>query len=120
MQPVIIELPNHTRGDRWWGMHIGPILFGTDPPPRPLVSCRLYFRRPNGRIGYKFKSDPSTGDGTINVINAVTWELDIPEQSLPLDLGLWEWDFEVTDLVNQPPLTIYSGTIIITREQTYD
>jgi hypothetical protein len=48
MQPVDIQLPDHTAGDTWEGLTIGPVLFNDAQPAQALSSCRLYFRRQSG------------------------------------------------------------------------
>lgn len=118
MRPVRITLPNHTKGDTWEGLIIGPVLFNDAQPPFELDSCRLYFRK-EGVIGFKYKNVPDVDDGTITIDDSVIWELTVVGQVLPLDVGVWDWDFETTD-ADGVIRTIYKGTLSIVEEQTYD
>jgi hypothetical protein len=119
MQPVDIQLPDHTAGDTWEGLTIGPVLINGAQPSEALASCRLYFRKPNGTIGYKLKSAPGTGEGQITISNIDTWLIIVPEQVLPLAVGPWNWDFETTDAAGVIR-TLYKGVLNITKHQSYD
>jgi len=127
MQPTVISTISHTRGDTWEGMDIGPVFFSytSDPstlvqPPDPLSSCRLYFRAANDNsIGFKFKTSPGTGEGTITIDNATTWEITVEEEDLSLSVGNWKWDLETTDS-SGVIRTIYKGVLSITSDATYD
>jgi len=119
MSPVEIALPSHTSGDTWEGLTIGPVLFNGVQPASALVSCRIYFRRATGALGYKLKSVPGTGEGAITIANQTTWLVTVPEQALPLDVGSWLWDFETTDAAGVIR-TLYHGTITITKQQAHD
>ena len=118
MQPAIIPPLYHTRNDTWEGLEIGPVLFDTGPPPFELVSCRLYFKN-KAKVLYKLKSDPGVGEGTINIVDPITWEIVVPKQDLPLMAGGWAWDFETTDSEGTI-LTIYQGTMIVEEDITHD
>ena len=120
MIPVIINLSDYTAGDTWYGLKIGPILFNDLQPVASLSSCRLYFRlRNNGRIGYKFSSSPSLGEGTIDITDPVTWEVTINQQILPLYANIWSWDFETTDS-NGVVRTLYTGKLNVNQDVTHD
>lgn len=119
MQPVEVNLPDHTNGDHWEGLTIGPVLFNNAQPGEALASCRLYFRKQNGTIGYKLKSSPGTGEGQITIANPTTWLVTVPGQVLPLAVGPWSWDFETTD-AGGVIRTLYKGVLNITRDQSYD
>ena len=120
MEPVKVDLPPHTRGDTWEGLTIGPVLFDGQPPPAPLKSCRLYFRKETGNaLGYGFKSQVADGFGLISIIDAAAWHVQIAAQPLPLAIGTWCWDFEVTD-TDDKVWTLYSGKLSILRDQSHD
>lgn len=120
MLPVRVPLNDHTHGDTWEGIaSIGPVLINGSQPDYALSSCRMYFRTTLGVLGYKFKSSPGDGEGSITISDADTWEITVAAQALPLDIGMWEWDFETTDS-DGTILTLYSGTLEIVEEQSYD
>ncbi|MHB1350126.1 MAG: hypothetical protein ACYCYR_09660 [Desulfobulbaceae bacterium] len=120
MQPVDIQLPDHTAGDTWEGLTIGPVLFNDAQPAQALSSCRLYFRRQSGGgLGHKLSSTPAAGDGLITITDQATWLITVPAQALPLAVGQWSWDFETTDAAGVIR-TLYKGTLTITRDQSYD
>ena len=120
MHPVAVSLPAHSRGDTWEGLTIGPVLFNDAQPSSALGSCRLYFRRETGgTIGYKLKSDPGDGEGSITITNTATWSITVPAQALSLAAGPWLWDFETTDAAGVVR-TLYNGTLTITSDQSYD
>ena len=120
MIPVKIDLPAHTRGDTWEGLTIGPVLFAGQAPPATLKSCRLYFRKAVGNtLGYGFKSVAAIGFGLITVLDAAVWHVQIAAQPLPLEIGIWVWDFEVTDN-DDKVWTLYSGILPVSLDQSHD
>lgn len=124
MQPGADQvLPAHTRGDEWEGIdQIGPVTFDLLPPAAPVTSCRLYFRNAKGGLAYKLKSNPDQGEvaGAIDVLDADLWIFQVPKQALPLPVGTFKWDFEVTADGYWEPLTLVKGTITITEDQSHD
>lgn len=119
MQPVEVQLPDHTAGDTWERIHIGPILFNNAQPPESLQSCRWYFRDRKKVIGYKFKSSPGAGEGTITINDAATWDVTIPPTLMPLEKGDWHWDFETTDAAGVVR-TLYHGVLKLTCDVSHD
>lgn len=119
--PVVFDLPMETRGDHWCGVTFGPLEFPDTPPWAPLASCRLYFRKQVGHtLGYRLRSGAVTeGIGRIVILDAVNWEVEIPEQVLPLAAGKWIWDFKTIDgdgIVR----TLYKGMIDLDKGVSYD
>lgn len=135
MEPAIVTLDDHTHGDTWnapvaigddGGLTIGPVVFIDDSlvssdPPAAMASCRLYFRDPkrSGKVAYGFKSVVTVGFGTITIVDPVLWEVWIPPQLLPLAVGDWEWDFEVTDAAGSVR-TLYEGVLTVIADVSYD
>ena len=74
MQPVPINLSSHTKNDTWEGVTIGPVLFNGVQPASALSSCRMYFRDTSGTIGYKLKSSPGVGEGTITITDEESYD----------------------------------------------
>lgn len=120
MPPVKIDpLPVHTRGDHWDGMIVGPVLINDETPYFNIASCRMQFRDGEGNLGYELNSVPTAGKGTIDLTDPITWLVTLPLQALPLDVGKWYWDFEVTD-TDGSVLTLYTGTMKVIGDITYD
>lgn len=96
MNPAVVNLPTHKRGDVWSGMTIGPM---SPQPAYPLVSCRLQFRNPKSKnsVGYEFSSAPTGNMGSIGIVSAAAFHVQFPEQTLPLKAGDWVGDWETTD-----------------------
>jgi hypothetical protein len=118
MIPAVISLSDHTRGDAWDGLHIGPMLEGASPPDTPVVSCRMHFRDKKGVLGYAFSNSPTASEGTITIVSAANYEFDVPRQLLKLEVGEWYWDFETTPASGLPS-TWLKGKIKILQDQTY-
>jgi len=125
--PVTIKLKDHYRGDHWRGiLKIGPIQINSGTPevpvlipmPNPFDSGRIQFRSASGDLGYELSTTPVTGKGTITVVDAATWEFEVPVQPLPLDAGVWSWDFETTD-ANGVVLTPYEGTLKVNQDKSH-
>ena len=118
--PAKITLDPHTRGDKWLGgLHFGPVEINGEPPENPLVSARLQFRdQRTDALGYELSTTPAVGNGIIVIEDAATWELDAPEQDLPLAVGVWAWDIEITDSAGRV-LTPYGGVIKIIKDITH-
>lgn len=119
--PAIIQLPPHTRSDKWLaGIHFGPVLIDEAPPEYAISSARLQFRDPRtDTLGYELNTAPAVGQGTIIIEDAATWELDIPKQDLPLAAGFWAWDLEITNTAGEP-ITPYGGTIKVAKDISHD
>ena len=127
--PVTIPLKDHYHGDHWIGiLKIGPIQINTGtkevpvliPMPSPFVSGRIQFRSLRGTLGYELSTEEDSGEdkGTIIVIDADTWEFEVPVQPLPLEVGLWEWDFETID-ADGVVLTPYEGMLQVNQDKSY-
>lgn len=114
MRPVSIDLPDHTRGDTWEGMAIGPVTFNGETPTVALSGCRMHFRDKGGALGQEFSSE----DTTITISASGTWEVLVPAQALNLTSGYWKWDFETTD-IDGIIRTLYDGSIRIIDDITY-
>lgn len=126
MIPATVRLDTHYCGDTWNGLSIGPVQYnvGTilDPilesPPYRVVSCRSQFRDSSGTLGYEFSSNPTSGKGSITIIDDVEWIFQIYPQILILDAGSWGWDFECIDTQGNI-LSLYNGTIKIKQDVSY-
>lgn len=114
-------LPGHYQGARWEGLTIGPITIDGAQPALPMVTCWINFKRqvasrvPGEGIAYSLRSDDVEGSGTIVITDAATWSASVPEQDLPLDPGIYDWDFKVQDTSSLSYFPVYYGTITITR-----
>lgn len=124
MQPAILPDQTHYRGDLWENVyHFGPVTDESgDPPDTPALSCRMQFRDTKGVLGYELSSIPGEGKGTITIVDSVNHEFDIPPQDLPLEAGLWEWDFEVFSTVDLTglPSTYFAGKMTVTKDISHD
>lgn len=118
MRPVPVTLNDHTRGDTWEGITIGPVMFNGAQPTSVLSSCRMQFRDDNDTLGYELNSVPATGKGPITITNSTTWVVTVPAQQLPLDAATWRWDFETTD-AGGVVRTLYSGILRIKADVTH-
>ncbi len=120
MDPAIIELGNHRRGDKWPAWNIGGMsddLGGV--VGAPCLFCRLQFRLKGvGTLGYELSSQPTAGQGSIIIDDADTYAFSVPEQALPLDVGVWEWDFETFETADATglPDTWLAGEVTVTPD----
>lgn len=102
MSIPIVNLADHIQGDTWPGIPvIGPILINGAQPGAAAARVQLSFTRINTatRVVVSFDSQSETGTFPINIVDAATWEFEIPE----VDYG----DFTVT-------AGKYEGHLIIT------
>jgi hypothetical protein len=118
--PVNIPFEPHYRNDTWDGVPIiGPVKINGLQPVVALASARMDFRSFGSKVlGHRLSTAPGVGEGTIAIVNAVTWEMTIPEQDLPLEAGRWDWDLETTD-VNGRVKTYYKGTQPVIGDKTH-
>lgn len=120
MNPALVDLGSHRRGDKWQAWSIDGMsddLGGVVAPP--CLFCRLQFRlKGTGTLGYELSSVPAEGEGTIIIDDPVLYIFSIPEQALPLEVGVWEWDFETfqtADASGLPDTWLY-GEITVTPD----
>jgi hypothetical protein len=116
---VLINLPNHKRGDRWPGIGaIGPVVINGNTPPHALTRIRMHFVQKNQV--YRLDSDPSTSpDAPIVIDDADTWSAHIyAVQSFLPSSGKWEWDMEFYNQGDASPLTLYKGVITVDPDVT--
>ena len=115
---VVIDLPDHVRGDRWVGIGaIGPVLINGVTPANALTRIVMRFmRRGDGlEAAQLYVIDSQAGANALVVIsNAATWQGSIaPVQNfLPL-AGEWAWDMAFYDAGNASPLTLYTGVLTV-------
>ncbi len=120
MEPAVIELGNHRRGGKWpaWGIAGMSDESGGVVGP-PCLFCRLQFRaKGTGTLGYELSSQPLTGQGTIIIDDPVLYAFSIPEQALPLAVGVWEWDLETFETADASGLsdTWLCGEIAVIKD----
>ena len=121
MNPANLPPQTLYRGDIWETVyHFGPITDSLThlPPGEPALSCRMQFKNNKGELGYELNSVPTTGKGTITIVDAVNYEFDIPSQALPLEAGEWTWDFKTfeTDDCTGLSRTFYKSKVFISEE----
>jgi len=96
-----VPLDDYVRGDTWSGLYnIGPIWQDNAPQPYTLTSARITFRQAydDAQAAYAFVSGtPGVNQGQMLILDAVNWILQVPPVILPLGVGLWLWDLELTD-----------------------
>ena len=114
MQPTTVNLPDHTLGDTWEGVTIGPIVIDGAAPAYPVVSCELQVTR-NGAVEYELNNAPGAGEGTVVINNAALWTFTVA----PLILGVseaakYKWRFRATDSAGTVR-TFYRGDWKITE-----
>jgi len=123
MNPAVVDLGSHRRGDKWpaWSIDgISDEQGGVVAPP--CLFCRLQFRlKGRGTLGYELSSAPAEDQGTISIDDPVLYVFSIPAQALPLAAGVWEWDFETfeTDDATGLPDTWLCGEVTITPDISY-
>lgn len=120
MIPYKLPTKRLTYGDKWKDVyHFGPMVDENGAPPgTPCLSCSMLFREKNtGSIGYELTSVPTTGKGTIAIVDATHYEFDIPEQSLPLGPGTWLWEFKTFESAGfaGSPQTFLCGEFEVVR-----
>lgn len=127
MIPTTLPKQTHWRGDLWRDGYrkFGPITDENgNPPASPCKYCRLQFRSKNakGKLGYELNSDPSSGQGQINIDDAATYEFTLPDQALPLTAGDWVWDFETftTEDMSDAPITWFQGELEVIQDISRD
>jgi hypothetical protein len=122
MIPADLGTTRHKGGDRWRdGYKHFTIAPGDDF--EPCLFCRLQFRnKKTGVLGYELNSDPEEGQGQIDIVNAASYEFDIPDQPLPLAEGTWVWDFETFDTADMatPGDTWLTGTMVVLKDYSHD
>lgn len=120
MDPAVIELGKHRRGSKWPAWNIDGIsdnLGGVVAPP--CLFCRLQFQlKGTGTLGYELSSVPAEGKGTIIIDDPALYVFSIPEQALPLEVGVWEWEFETFETADASGLsdTWLCGEIEVTKD----
>jgi len=127
MPPASLPAMKHYRGDLWRDGYrrFGPMTDDDgNPPAPPCLYCRIQFRdKKTNVLGYELNSDPAvTGEGTITIEDAVTYEFNIPDQGLPLEAGTYVWDFETYLTVDHsdPPITWFTGTMTVIQDVSRD
>jgi hypothetical protein len=117
-------LDRFRRGDSWVGITVGPVLVDGVAPASAIASVKMQFRDKNGTLGYEFNDDPATGEGTVTIDAAATWEISVLKQALPLTVTAgkksqnWYWDIEITDEAGAV-LTVAAGKIVVDSDITY-
>ncbi|MBK1884109.1 hypothetical protein JIN85_16940 [Luteolibacter pohnpeiensis] len=115
MLPAIYNLEPMVRGDQWRGIdQIGPLTFAGVAPKSPCVAASMQFRRTAGNrnLGHSIAS----GSG-IEIVDADAWVFRIPPQALPLDEGVWCYQFQtVAADADGLPKTYLEGTIEISED----
>lgn len=116
MNPATVQIPSHKRGDDWEGMTVGPI---SPAPASPCASCRLHFRKSGSdTLGFALSNAPSATEGTIQIVNAATYQFNFPSQKLNLKDGSWDWDFETT-AVSGRVSTWLQGTLVVSKDHSH-
>jgi len=106
--PELNELLAFVVGTAWGGISLISITEG-DPPVPPTdaaQSCQMIFQ---ASADGSPLATLSNGHG-ITITNAANWQFTIPQQSLLLPVGKWQWIFLVTD-VNGITNAYLRGTI---------
>lgn len=117
MAPGKVTLKPCYKGDTWKGFTVGPVLIDGQAPTTTLVSCKMQFVDKYGGLGYEFDTVAAVSKGLITIDDAATWEVTVEPAILPLDKGVWKWDFETIDSADTK-VTLLAGTIRITADIT--
>lgn len=125
MDPAILPETTHNRGDLWEDGYrsFGPVLIDGVAPSLPALYCRMQFRqRKADTFGYELNTSPGSNQGTIIISDAAAYIFEIPAQTLPLEAGVWDWDFEVYTTVGHtdPPRTFWRGSVKVTKDVSHD
>ena len=113
MRPATVDLHNHTAGDTWEGITVGPVEINEAAPSGAVDSCRMSFRsKSNKTLGQTLSSGTE-----ITIDDADTWEFTVDPIILTMEAGSYDYDFEVTD-VTGVVRTIYKGTFNLILDTT--
>ena len=113
--PAKFKLEPTLRGDEWRGIaQIRPVTINGEPPAIAISSARVQFRRSARASDAEHEINTTTG---IQILDADAWILTIPRQSLPLESGIWFYDFETVNAAGRVK-TYLSGTIEIKQDVT--
>lgn len=118
--PPFILYPHCVSDTLWEGIDpIGPILRddgegNLTAPPTAAARLLIEFvpRMHPERECVVFDSEPGA-DGLTEIVNAETWAFSVAAQPLPLDVGWWDWQMKVVDVLDVATV-IYKGSILIT------
>ncbi len=112
----ILNFASHRRGDTWPGVPSIKITIDGDPPPAPLASVRMQFRRsPRHEV---VGEELSTSNARILILDADAWEIRIEGGGLDnLDARTWHHDIEFTDAFTRTT-TYLKGTMPVTQDTT--
>lgn len=94
-------------GNTWGGIPGIAILSGTSPPAAAVSSAVLQFRAP-GQTGHLVAL--TSAGANIVITSASGWTFVVPEQTLNLAAGVYEWAFQCTD-INGVVRDYYAGNI---------
>jgi len=117
MLPTALPATTHTFGDLWRDgyRYIGPMTLDTgEPVGPPCLFCQMLFSDDKlSEVLYELNSAPSEGQGTLTIVNGVTYEFSIPNQALLLAKGSYKWVFKtyLTADHSDPPISWFDGTI---------
>jgi hypothetical protein len=117
MAPLKLALDPYYKGDTWKGFTINSILIDGLAPAANAVSCKMQFRSKAGELGFEYNTDTSNCKGLITIDDAALWVITVKPEILPLDKGIWWWDFEVVD-AEGTLLTILTGRLRVTQDIT--
>lgn len=114
MRPAVVNLNDHTSGDTWEGITVGPVLINGIAVGADAVTCRMSFRSKNDRsLGQTL----TTTNSDITIEDAATWEFTVEPTVLTMDAGSYGWDFEVTDS-SGVIRTLYKGSFNLIQDVT--
>jgi hypothetical protein len=114
--PLLIRLETYYKANSPWpGIEsIGPVLVNDEVPASPAALVVMEFAEDTDfqNICYTLASDASA-DGTVTIDgDGSTWLFEVPDQDLPLHIGMWHWRLLIT-AVDESVLKIYGGTLLI-------
>jgi hypothetical protein len=112
--PKIVNLCTYVNGDTWPGLYVSSVTSNGDDMPYPLDACQLEFRSANNTSSFIFSTTPSSGQGTITILDPVTWETNVPATIMNLATIKHHWFMRFTD-TNGDEYTIFTGVMQVQR-----
>lgn len=122
MIPATLPKTDHWLGDLWRDGYrkFGPMVDSItgEPPAAPCLYCIVRFTDQHGVVGWELHSVAGAGHGLITIIDAENYEFALPEQSLPLAVGTWDWEFKTYTTADHSddPLTWFISAVVIKQK----
>ena len=94
MTPGTYPIPQHRSGDTWKGISSLTIKINGEAPSVSLASVKIQFRK---NAGTSVVLELSTEDGTIVILDAINWTIQIPKIIVTLYPDTYIYDIQTVD-----------------------